>query len=210
MYQKIKLLSKRNDVYRVIDSDGKYISKTFLNLLDMKREEDNLNLLKKFDVNVPEIMSIEDNTLLLEDLGDLTLLDWYEQVEIENSYNYKDIIIKLCTWLKEFYEVTFNYYKKSIILSDVNFRNFIIKNGEIYGIDFEQSCEGKIESDLGKIVAYALTYNPVMTEWKLKFADELINMLSIELKVNKKLIIEEKEKELKKIIERRTICSKIK
>ncbi len=205
MYQKIKLLSKRNDVYRIIDGDRKYISKTFLNLLDMKREADNLNLLKKFDVNVPEILSIENNTVELEDLGDSTLLDWYEQVEIENSYNYKDIIIKLCTWLKEFYEVTFNYYKKSIILSDVNFRNFIIKNGEIYGIDFEQSCEGKIESDLGKIVAYAITYNPIMTEWKLKFADELINTLEIELKVNKKLIIEEKEKELKKIIERRKI-----
>lgn len=203
MYQKIKLPSKRNDVYRVIDGERKYISKTFLNLFDMKRETDNLNLLKKFDVNVPDILSIENNTVELEDLGDLTLLDWYEQVEIENSYNYKDIIIKLCAWLKEFYEVTFNYYKKSMVLSDVNFRNFIIKNGEIYGIDFELSCEGKIESDLGKIVAYAITYNPIMTEWKLKFADELINALEIELKVNKKLIIEEKEKELKKIIERR-------
>lgn len=205
MYQKIKLLSKRNDVYRIIDGDKKYISKTFINLLDMKRETDNLNLLKKFDINVPEIMSIENNTVALEDLGDLTLLDWYVQIEIDNSCDYKGIIIKLCMWLKKFYDVTGIYYKKQVILYDVNFRNFIIKNGKIYGIDFEKSCEGKIESDLGKIVAYALTYNPIMTEWKLKFADELINMLSIELKVNKKLIIKEKEKELKKIIERRKI-----
>ncbi|MBP1925814.1 hypothetical protein J2Z76_001675 [Sedimentibacter acidaminivorans] len=203
MYQKIKLLSKRNDVYRIIDGDKKYISKTFMNISDMRKEEDFLILLKNQNINVPNIISKENNTLELEDLGDLTLLDWYEQIEVDNSCDYKNIIIKLCMWLKKFYDVTFNYYKKRIIISDVNFRNFIIKNGEIYGIDFEQSCEGKIESDLGKLVAYALTYNPIMTEWKLRFADELINMLEIELKVNKKLIIEEKEKELKKIIERR-------
>lgn len=205
MYQKITLVSKRNDVYRIIDGDKKYILKEFKDLSDIKKETECLMLLKGCNINVPEIISIDNNILILEDLGYLTLLDWYEDNEKKNSNDYKDMIIKLCKWMKSFYDVSLVRHNRQIILLDVNFRNFIIKGNEIYGIDFEQSSEGNIESDLGKLAAYALTYYPIMTKWKVNFTDELINTLSIVLKVSKKIIIEEKEKELNNINIRRKI-----
>lgn len=205
MYQKIKLKSKRNDVYRIIEEDKIYISKTFNNIADMKKETVFLNLLKESDMNVPNIISINNNTLILADLGDLTLLDWYENLEKENSHDYKDVMIKICRLMKEFYNASLSFFNQQFILSDVNFRNFIIKDNKLYGIDFEQSALGNIETDAGKLVAYALTYEPAMTNWKINFCDEFINVLSLELKIDKELIINEKEIELKNLYSRRKI-----
>lgn len=205
MYQKIKLVSKRNQVYRIIEDNNKYISKTFSNQENMKKEIEILKLLNCYEVNVPDIISINNQTIILEDLGEVTLLDWYESLEKENSCEYTDVMIKLGQWMKKFYFATKSYFNQQMILSDVNFRNFIIKDNEIYGIDFEQSKPENIEIDAGKLIAYALNYDPAMTEWKINFCREFINILSLELKIDTKLILEEKNKEYENIKNRRKI-----
>lgn len=203
MYQEIRLPSKRNEVYRIIDGDKTYITKKFSIKDNLYKEIEILNLLKNNGSKVPNILDTYDNILYLEDLGELTFLDWYEKLEQTSSINYHDIILELCNWVKKFYFITNNFYKQQYIIFDVNFRNFIIKNNEIYGIDFEQSQPGKIEVDLGKIIAYALTYDPAMTEWKISFADKLVNVLSNELSIDNRLINLSKEKEIELLFERR-------
>ena len=205
MYQKMRLKSKKNQVYRVIEDDRSYIQKTFIEPEKMEKEIQALRVLKKEGCNVPEILKIFKNTLLLEDLGEVTLLDWYVKKEKEDSVDYSEMIEKLSQWMKCFYSITYNHYSRSIILSDVNFRNFLIKDDEIFGIDFEESQAGNIETDTGKLAAFSMMYNPAMTEWKLRFVEEMEKVLSCKLKLKRELVMEEREKELLQIKNRRAI-----
>lgn len=205
MHQEVKLISKRNDVYRIFDEDKTYISKMFASFDSFHKEKEILSIMKKEGANVPDIIKSSHNVLLMEDLGEETLLNWYENLEKQNSNEYDCILLKLCAWLKKFYSITFAHYNEQFILQDVNFRNFIIKNNEIYGIDFEQSCPGNIETDAGKLTAYALTYDPYMTKWKIDFRNKFIDVLSKELNLDKNLIYNEEKNEIKSIEKRRQI-----
>lgn len=205
MYQKVNLESKRNQVHRIIKDNERYIVKEFSNVEDFKREIEIIKVLKYNDCNVPNILDIQDNMLLLEDLGDNTLLNWYEEKEKANSLDYVDILTKLIKWMDVFYRTTANQYSVSHILNDVNFRNFIIKDNEIYGIDFEQSVHGRVETDAGKLIAFALTYDPVMTKWKIGFSNLLLDTLSEGLGIEQEQIVQECNKELILIKKRRGI-----
>lgn len=199
------MTSKRNEVQRVIKDNNSYISKTFEQVDDFINEIELLKILKEDGANVPDILEEGHNFLYLKDLGDETLLSRFESMEKLNCSEYKDLILKLSSWLKTFYGITFSRYEKKIILNDVNFRNFIIFENEIYGIDFEQSCPGLIETDAGKLSAYALTYEPSITQWKIDFRNELIDTLSEELNIDRQKIVNEEMKEIKSIENRRKI-----
>jgi len=122
MYQKVKLISKRNEVIRVVENDRAFILKTFKERKDFENECNVLSLLKKSKINVPRIIKADNNVLWLEDLGDYTFLKWYEELEDKNSSDYEEIIIKLCNWLKNFYHALSDSNNNSYVLYDVNFR----------------------------------------------------------------------------------------
>ncbi len=199
------MISKRNQVQRVIKDNNSYIFKTFAQADDFMNEVELLKILKEDGANVPNILEEGHNFLFLEDLGDETLLNGFESMEKHNRTEYKDLILKLSKWLEIFYSITFSRYGKKLILNDVNFRNFILFENEIYGIDFEQSCTGAIETDAGKLSAYALTYEPSITQWKIDFRNELIDILSEELNIDRQQILNEEKKEIKSIENRRKI-----
>ena len=202
MHKKIELNSKRNKVMRIVKEDGTYIVKKFENKENYIREKEILNILKNAKVKVPSIIKLEQNSLYLEDLGGITFLDWYEESEKQNTLDIS-MIFKLSSWIKSFYEAVLEFYSEQIVLYDVNFKNFIISNEEIYGIDFEQTQAGSIAADLGKLTAFALTYDPAMTEWKINFRNIFIDILSKELSIKTEIIIAEEKKELSAIERRR-------
>lgn len=202
MHKEIKLRSKRNNVFRIVEDEGIYILKKFENHENYIREKEVLSILKKAGINVPSIIKAEENYLYLEDLGEVNFLEWYEEQEKNNALDIS-MVYNLCSWFKDFYSAVFEFYKKQFILYDVNFKNFIICDNKVYGIDFEQVKPGHIEEDAGRLVAFGLTYNPSMTEWKMDFRNILINILSNELNIEKEKIISEENKELAAIKKRR-------
>lgn len=202
MHKEIKLNSKRNNVLRIVENDSTYILKKFENIESYIREKEILHILKNANVNVPSIIKEEDNSLYLEDLGGVTFLDWYEESEKQNTLD-TNMIYQLCNWLKDFYKAVFDYFNEQVILYDVNFKNFIICGDKIYGIDFEQTLTGNISEDAGKLSAYALTYAPSMTEWKINFRNIFIDIMSKELNLKKEIIIAEEKKELLAMEKRR-------
>lgn len=202
MHKEIKLKSKRNNVFRIVEDEGIYILKKFENHENYIREKEVLSILKKAGINVPSIIKAEENYLYLEDLGEVNFLEWYEEQEKNNALDIS-MVYNLCSWFKDFYSAVFEFYKKQFILYDVNFKNFIICDNKVYGIDFEQVKPGHIEEDAGRLVAFGLTYNPSMTEWKMDFRNILINILSNELNIEKEKIISEENKELAAIKKRR-------
>ena len=188
MHKEIKLRSKRNNVFRIVEDEGIYILKKFENHENYIREKEVLSILKKAGINVPSIIKAEENYLYLEDLGEVNFLEWYEEQEKNNALDIS-MVYNLCSWFKDFYSAVFEFYKKQFILYDVNFKNFIICDNKVYGIDFEQVRPGHIEEDAGRLVAFGLTYNPSMTEWKMNFRNIFIDILSNELNIEKEKII---------------------
>lgn len=198
-----RLFSKRNKVYRIYEGSNTYISKEYINNNILDKEYNVLKLLYDNNVNVPKIISSNNDTIIMEDLGDLTLLEWLIREEKNKSYNYHKTIIDLYNFFQEFYKTTKCALGEQYILKDVNLRNFIIKNDVIYGLDFELCEEGSIVSDIGSLVAYIITYSPVGSDWKYKFVNDLIHIFLLNFKLHKVKLICEIEKELKSILIRR-------
>lgn len=202
MHKKIKLISKRNKVYRIVEDQGSYILKRFENHENYLREKEILSILKKAGVRVPTIIKAQDDYLHLEDLGQVNFLDWYEKEEKNKTLDLS-MAYELLGWLKDFYSALFDFYGEQLILYDINFKNFILVDDKIYGIDFEQVQPGNIEEDAGRLTAFALTYDPSMTGWKKNFRNKFIDILSEKLNIEKEKIIGEEGKELKAIEKRR-------
>ena len=60
------------------------------------------------------------------------------------------------------------------IRGDINGRNFLWDGEHCWGVDFEEYACGVIEEDIGRLIAFVLTYDPPGTEIKTVFADRLL------------------------------------
>ena len=202
-----KFKSKKNNVFLLNSGQlgVKYeylVYKEFSCTNRMQKEIEMLSMLKDNGLPVPEILVIGKDYIALEYLeGDL-LLDCYCDLERtddlsiepipESAYHFIDA---LCSWFKNFYKVVRDITGKSIIMGDVNFRNFIFKD-IIYGIDFEECREGSIEEEIGSLCAFALTYDPSFTVWKTTMVSELQRIFTEELNLDKKLLKKEVDNQL--------------
>ncbi len=203
MYQKIALISKKNKVYRIKDGGKSHILKIFTDTKSLDKELELLKFLYKEDILVPKILNTNKDSITLEDLGETSLLSTYEELEKNNNIKYQGIIESLLSWLERFYKISESYYGKECILFDMNFRNFIVKNRQVYRIDFEEVAFGKKESDIGKLLAFGLTYKPEQTEWKKEFEKAFINEIVRSGLYDLENVIAEKDSELEKIKVRR-------
>ncbi|MDY0236281.1 MAG: RIO1 family regulatory kinase/ATPase [Gudongella sp.] len=203
MYQEIALTSKKNKVYRIVEVDNTYILKTLRDTKSYDKELEVLKLLNDKGLLVPKILNVNKYSITLEDLGEVTLLSIYEKLENNNDKNYQHIIESLLSWLDNFYKVAEDYYRRECVLSDMNFRNFIVKNNRIYRIDFEEVGFGKKEADVGKLLAFGLTYNPEHTEWKKQFEKAFVVEIQKRGLYDMESVIAEKNLELERIKERR-------
>ncbi len=159
--------SKRNQVI-FVQEETTYIEKCFLHKEDMEREVLYLEIMK--DSYCPKVLDEKENTLYLSYLPGKLLLDWF--IELENKQESADeLITLLIDTLSIFYEKTKEYFGVQHILGDIHFRNFIINNKHLYLLDLEQCGEGAIEQDIGKLMAYAISYEPVHTSWKKDFVE---------------------------------------
>lgn len=203
MYQKIELTSKKNKVYRIKDGDKSHILKIFTDIKSYNKELEVLKFLNKKGLLVPKILENNGKSIVLEDLGETTLLSIYEELEKNNDNNYQAIIENLLLCLQCFYKAAEDFYGKECILFDMNFRNFIVKNNQIYRIDFEEVTFGKKESDIGKLLAFGLTYSPEFTEWKKEFEQALVLGIIESGVYDMESVEEEKNLELARIRRRR-------
>ena len=203
--EKLKLNSKRNSVYRINNNSKTYIVKKFNDINYMLIEAEILNILLHSKASVPKIISVSNDEVILEDLGDITFLDWLVKEEKNSSVSYHKMIIKLLGFLQKFYKATNEYYGKQYIINDINLRNFLVNNNKVYGIDFELCKEGRIEADIGKMIAYIITYDPVATDWKFKFINDFAHIFLLNFNLNVVLLIKEIKLELYKIMAKRKL-----
>ncbi len=211
-----KFISRKNNVYLVKTNKpgnkNKYlVCKEYSRPDRMPEERKMLSLLKEKGAPVPEIYGGGDHYILLEYLEGPLFADfffWQESVSGSES-NFLtgpayQSIYSLCCWFKDFYAASRAIAGKQLIMGDVNFRNFIIRE-RIYGIDFEECREGKIEEDLGSLCAFGLTYWPPFTPWKMAMIGELFQIFSSEFCLDKELVKQELQRELLFLSSRRGV-----
>jgi hypothetical protein len=218
-----QFLSKKNNVFKVNyqNEEGKTdtgVLKVFgKRLKQLEKEVFMLTMLKDKGVAVPRIYFKGDDFLFIEYLGGKTLLDEISGQESisqkEPSFNKQSnkaidsIIEKVCSCLNSCYSEMKKATGKSIILGDMNLRNFVLKNtfygDELYRIDFEDCRTGIIEEDLGSFCAFILSYYPALTEWKVGLARKFIISFQQSFSIDINILKKEIEKSLSTLYLRR-------
>lgn len=194
--------SKKNKVLKVRMEDNYYIRKEYADYSRMAKEFEILKHMDTRGANIPKPYKMESNTIHMAFIDGILLLDYYTELEKRQEDEYEDFIHKLAQAHLNIY-LSLNFFDKNMILKDMNFRNYLISNDVIYRIDFEDCEQGNIAGDIGKLAAFALTYNPVKTAWKKKFTNRLIRIFSETFKIQIEQISYEMNKELELIKARR-------
>jgi tRNA A-37 threonylcarbamoyl transferase component Bud32 len=156
--------SKRNQVYKV-----KIHTSTSAVLAVMKKyreeetgalaeEYDNLEMLKKSGLSVPEVIYKDKDSLFLEYIEGSTVNDLVENLDTGHW------VEELSRWLYELHRISRGSY--GLLKGDVNLRNFVYSNNRIYGLDFEKLSTGDSRIDLGNMCFFILTNYPSFTREK--------------------------------------------
>lgn len=206
--------SKKNKVSLIeaLCSDGsrrRYVYKEYRNGQAAEKEAAMLKILKERSVNAPELYYSGQYSCLMGFIPGETLCDIIHSIEtaedIEDEVKTERAVqmgVKLCNWLKGFYSASEKAFGESIILGDVNLRNFIFQD-EITGIDFEDYTEGLKEQDAGRICAYLMTYTPSYTGWKMDIAHKWQELFCKGLDIDKEKLMFEISNGLTELEKRR-------
>lgn len=210
--RKIKeFYSKKNKVSLVEINFQKYIYKVHLNESSFYLEKEFYLKLKQnhdYIINTPNLVSYRENqkTLLLQYIEGSTLLEKLEELEEINDWDAElasaNLILCLYNWVESFYNIDF-IKKDGLVLNDINFRNFIVKDNKIYGIDFEDISKGECKDSTGRILAFYLTYNPCFTLFKNRVSKRVVDYLIGQKGFNEKKLTKNIEEELIIIKKRR-------
>jgi len=207
----LKFASKKNEV---LLRDG-VVEKHASSIESAVFEGMRLQKLRGAGIPVPALISCEGSVLKLEYISAETLPDLIDRLEkLQNGLvDFRDlsqspslldlsVLSELETaanavidWLSEFYRAI-SSEKTGEIRGDVNGRNFLLTGGSCVGVDFEEQVFGTKEQDIGKLVAFVLTYDPQGTEIKAEFARKLMQRAVQVLNIDEKEAVRQRDLEL--------------
>lgn len=168
-----RLFSRRNMVYKAkipgMGHEGFTVIKDFTCKEDFTRELNALIVLNNSGSPVPRLLSHRDNKLYMQYIEGECMVDSISKSPEEKTMLLGNCLESLYKGLKE------GYPGKSMILGDMNLRNFIFSNKKnmVYRVDFESLQEGCIERDIGELCAFCLSYDPAFTGDKVKLTHDI-------------------------------------
>jgi len=166
---KLKFKSKRNTVLLRDNIVEKHCASIELANIELQI----LEQLKKAEVNVPQVYSQNGAVLKMEYIPGKTLPDLIEEYEASaamGELSYNEAAMEIVKWFDDFYHAV----SIGEIRGDVNGRNFIFYNNQCWGVDFEERIYGTKEQDMGRLIAFVLTYDPPHTTVKTAFTNSLL------------------------------------
>ena len=145
-----KFESKKNKVLLVQSPDGSlFVKKIFANSQSCRNE---LQSLLALDGNcAPMVLGGGENFIDMEYIEGCLFLDAFLSADTEQM---SSLAQSLWGFFKD-YARTFKGY----VPADVNFRNFILRQGKCYGVDFEEKIQGSLALCVAKAAAFALLYD---------------------------------------------------
>lgn len=197
--QIIYFKSKRNKV-RLYQG---YIEKYHRSSEAAKFEADRLTRLYDAGLAVPRLLSVKDNMLQMEYIPSIPLPDLIGQWETRQNIAVQEaVILGIVQWLADYYRVVdINNTKET--RGDINGRNFLFDGEKVWGVDFEEQIYGVKEQDIGRLMAFILTYDPPETQVKKTLTEIFLQKAVQELDVNKLEVYKWRDSELQDIRRRR-------
>jgi tRNA A-37 threonylcarbamoyl transferase component Bud32 len=162
------LKSKKNTVAYITQKGKPRIIKWFVPGLKQQMKIE-YNILKKGSskLNIPTVYEMDEknNVLLMNYLIGENLCDLIND-ENSSTSEKERLMILLADWFNDFH----NFFKKEkqfVIRGDPSLRNFIFTD-KLWGVDFEESRNGRPVEDLAGLCASVLTTDPMFTPEKFK------------------------------------------
>lgn len=164
-----KIDSRKNNIFLVKNNNSsekdKYlVYKKYSQPEKMPREIEMLSLLKKRRVPVPQIYDTGKDYALMEYMEGPLFLDFFCWQENAGGYACNSLkglayqtIYSLCSWFKDFYAASKEATGKQLIMGNVNFRNFIIRE-KISASIWKSAGREKLKRTSA---AFALLHSPI-------------------------------------------------
>ncbi len=150
--------SKRNTVYREDDC----VIKCFASSQDFDAESYIYDQLSGSSL-APKVIEKKQSCIVTEYIDGCLLFDALEQ-SLDDPSKQARLFELYFAWCRNFYELT------ALNLGDTNFRNFIIKEGRLYGVDFESCEQGSISKDIAWQCAMLATLRPEYSKERIHCA----------------------------------------
>jgi len=142
--------SKRNQVF----FSGDVVIKRLPTADAAEAEAVRLRALRAAGVDVPEVFGVHDGEITMAYVRGETVPDYLEHpTEAPDA-----VAAALCDWFERFWAAV-DHACTGEIRGDVNGRNFIITDGRVVGVDFEERAYGSRERDIGRLLAFIHTYD---------------------------------------------------
>jgi tRNA A-37 threonylcarbamoyl transferase component Bud32 len=210
-----QFISKKNKVQLVrafLEGDGEkcFVVKEYQGEdSSITREADMLTGLNEMGISVPRLYYRGERSIVMEYINGTILIDVLTDVEsiAQESFDYiniKGIAAHIARWLDDFYKAAAQITGRDTILWDINLRNFLV-GYKLYGIDFEDCREGAVEEDMGRLMAFIVTYEPAFTHFKMDFARQIYYALEKRVLLDKDRVMSEVEREFDAMRARRNI-----
>lgn len=196
--------SKKNTVVLILNDKDSFIVKVFhpSNRKSMQRETQILSVLPS-NINHPMIYQIdyENNLVKMEYINGENLCDFLHNTKISIDRKNK-VIDQLARWFASFHQL-YKSNKTVLLKGDAHIRNFIVSNEQIFGVDFEESKNGKTSIDIADCCASILLTSPIFTDEKLNWCKQLITIYQNSVPWVLDDIEQELDNSLKNVINRR-------
>jgi tRNA A-37 threonylcarbamoyl transferase component Bud32 len=170
-----ELKSKKNTVAYVTIDNNPRVLKWFVPGLKRQMNVE-YTILKKgsTELNIPAVFEMDEknNVLVTKYINGINLCDIINNKDIKHVEKQR-LMSLLAEWFNDFH----NFFKKDkefIIRGDSTLRNFILSD-KIWGLDFEESRNGRPVEDLGGICASILTTDPMFTKEKFTLCKILLD-----------------------------------
>lgn len=164
---------KTNDINKDLES-ANVLRKHYKTKQELDTEFYTSNLLQTNGVGVAKILSTYNNTAVIEQVDGISYDDILNRIEqgLLSQSNIKRVATELCDWLEKYYMIT-----KNASRGDISFKNFVFTTqGKCVGMNFEQPLQlSRCEYDMGRILIYVATKEPMFTSGKMQLCKKLID-----------------------------------
>jgi len=195
----IRFKSKQNTV---LLCDG-VVEKHFTSAEAAAFEVRELRNLRAAGVRVPEVYALDGALIKMQYIHGETLPDLIARLETSSDTSGVEAAAdRIISWLRDFYNAV-DTDETGEIRGDINGRNFVFDDVYCWGVDFEEKIYGAKEKDIGRLLAFVLTYDPPGTPIKTEFADKILQRAVQILKVKPDAVCRQRDLEFEAMMRRR-------
>jgi len=165
--------SKKNRVFRSSVDGDQYVVKIFRGEWKERAsfEHSILEQCRDKHLRTPRPVALIESTLVMEYIDGENAMDVFDSIfkggpELDVQVDHSMLAEALASWLSAFHSA----FDFRMARNDTILRNFILRDGEIYGLDFEGATRSDPLADLGQLCTSVLASAPMFTEDKFGFA----------------------------------------